>query len=231
MAITPASGTYYGFVDTNSSNVTGSFDITVPADADCLIVYVSTYVGAANGLVNTYGVTAEGSARNATANASGSNSFYQGAGYLFLNPPTGSGVTIAWSFGGAVDQHLFGWVAYKGVASVRNTDGAQGYPPPSIAFTASSGDLISVAVEQYYDQSTAFTWTNATKISDGYDGRTSLLSMADTSPADNVTISAIYHVTCDGGLMGFVLIPKSDSKSLPPHILHPALTFKPLLGR
>lgn len=163
-------------------------------------------------MVGSYGVTAGGASPNLKIDCDYASGCYQGAGYVFLAPATGS-VTIAWSFGSTFSDGLFAWVAYQGVDSIRGSSAVQDSSnnAKSTSFTAQSGDFVSVALEQYYASTTTATFTNATKIVD-YNFGNSHLSLAEASPSGNVTITGEYvGSTSDGGILGVVLIPSAGS--------------------
>lgn len=217
MAIAHATGTWYGSYAPGTNGTTGNFNITVPSDTNCLIVYVSTYADDTNWITGgAYGVTAGGNSPTAVASLTDdSATAWQGGGWAFITSLSGT-VNIAWTFGSSYYNHLFAWVAYKGVSEVRGGPyGTQvGSGSKSVLFTAQSGDLISSSVTEYTNGPTTATWTNATNISN-YTASYSLISIAEASPSGNVTVSSYFDVTADGGLAGFVLIPIADSTGQP----------------
>lgn len=205
----------YGSYNPGANNsATGSFDITVPEDADCLIVYVTGYKGAPNVFTDTgCGVTCEGEAADAVLDGCDDLTYrYMGAGWVFLNPATGSGVTLAWTWSTTLLNYpLFCWVAYKGVGSVRNSAGNQdGSLPYSQAFVAESGDKISCCVMAFQGSTggSIESWTNATEISEFDHNVYSDLTLAEHDPTGNVTITVASGTNyTDGAFGGFVLSP------------------------
>jgi hypothetical protein len=143
-----------------------------------------------------------------------------GAGWVFLNPPTGS-VQISWSFGGTpTDVHLFAWMAYKNVGSVRDTDGDQDDNLDSgntLTMTTQNGDRVVGAVEQYYSGVTTCTWSGSMTGVANYhvSGDTANLSIGEHSATGtSVTFGGQYSSgEADGGIMGFVLAPAVSSSS------------------
>jgi hypothetical protein len=217
MAIAFATAPYNGIVNPGTTAAaTGSFSITVPSDADAVVVFVSTYRGTANALTSgSNGVTLGGASPDAEIGADSNTAAFMSAGWAFLAPGTGS-KTVAWTFGGSgSDFHEFGWIAYKGVGSVRGTNSAQATSGnKSAAYTASSGDNIAVAFAEF-GGSGAGTWTNATEVANG-NVSTSYLSIANATPSGNVTITG-NDVGNDGGIAGIVLVPSAVAATYIPY--------------
>lgn len=216
-----ASGTSPG-----SAN-TGSFDITVPANTNCLIVYASGYDATADYFTGTgASVTCEGAAADSVITGSDSNSsYFMGAGWVFLSPTTGANVTIAWNWvgtGTAAYAPQFIWVAYSGVGSIRSATGNQvASGNRSIAVTASSGDVVSVAVFGYGNsECSVTTWSNATEITEYTINATNAdLTLAEHSPSGNVTIATTALSSYDdGGIMAVVMVPSGGGSTLTPTI-------------
>jgi hypothetical protein len=212
MTIEHASGTWYGDVDPGSAATTGNFNISVPSDTDCLIIFVSTFNGTADGCTSgTNGVKLESNTISPDVEVGGCDSdstMFQGAAWVFYDPPTGT-VRVDWTFAASTNEHQFAWMAYKGVGSVRDSSGLNGASVPSRTVTTVSGDKVVVMVEQYYAGVTACTWTNCTGVVDCYDDVSSLLSLAEmTADGASETVSGEYSGgTSDGGCIAISLIP------------------------
>ena len=202
-------------------NGDGSFDITVPDGTDCLIVYATQY-GAANLFTGTdSGVTCEGAAADAVVTDSDtSTSYFMGAAWVFLNPPTGAGVTIAHDWlGSPADSVHFAWAAYSGVGSIRQAYGNQKSGPQFTtgALTSSSGDVISVAVFGYAgSEASVTTWSNATEISEFTRVASADLTLAEHESAGNVTIATTAVANYeDGGIMAVIMVPAAGGGAHP----------------
>ena len=199
---------------------TGSFDITVPAGTDCLIVYVTGYESIADLFTGSgAGATLEGATADAVVTGSDiSNDYFKGAAWVFLNPPVGAGVTIAWDWAGTGDisnPAHFTWVAYSGVGSIRQAYGNQASGPPysTGVLTSSSGDMISVSVFGYTaGEASVSTWSNAVEISEFAATSTSDSTLAEHESTGNVTIATPgtsgYN---DGGIMAVIMVPAAGA--------------------
>jgi len=207
---------------------TGSFDITVPAGTDCLIVFVTGYESSANIFTAAgAGVTLESAAADAIVTGSdASTSAYMGAAWVFLNPTAGAGQTVAWDWAGVLaDPAMFTWVAYSGIASIRQAFGnqiASGNRSTGV-LTSSSGDVISVAVFGYKgstSEASVTTWSNATEVTEWnqINVNSSDMTLAEHESTGDVTIATTALVNYnDGGIMAVIMVPAAAGGSAIPH--------------
>src|SRR5262245_10221943 len=159
---------------------TASSTITVPADAELVVVAVATWQNVANYITGgslTFtkgGVDTTMNAGSNQGNASTSNGFYSALFYL-SSPDTGSNKTLKGDFSGtstANEVNLFSVTFWKGVDTadpVRYSSGGQALALPvgTSTMTAQSGDLI-VAFAGFFCTGGANgsinTWNNLTTL-------------------------------------------------------------------
>ena len=179
-----------------TASQTGSQSVTVPNDAEIMIVKIagfldSTYVGDGTYTINSQSLTAVWG-----ATGDYSDIFYK------INPSTGS-QTFAWDFGSAPQFDEFIEISfYKGI----NTGDAIGATAFLDLFsnidtantgemTASNGDAV-VAVALIFSESDPFPasadWTNATELTDTT-WAAGVYSGAEAFPSGNVTITATQN--------------------------------------
>jgi hypothetical protein len=123
---------------------------------------------------------------------------------------------------------MFTWVAYKGVASIRQAYGNQdrtgsGQNSSTGVLTSSSGDVISVAVFGYHDETneaSVTTWSPAgvTEVTEWeqYNVNFSDMTLAEHSSTGNVTIATTAVANYDdGGIMAVIMVPAAGGGSVP----------------
>lgn len=190
---------------TNNAN-SGSQSVTVPADAELMVVGAIGYEG-----VSTYfssGSVTINSAALSVSRANDSDTSY-GMVSLFhkVSPSTGT-QTLAWDWSGtgAPDEGVTIFYAfYKGIDTddpIKSEGGEQVQTDADTGvMTAATGDL-AVAIAYAYGESETFTWTNATEVTHShYGGDTA--SIAEASPSGNITITVGYGDWCS--MCGVVL--------------------------
>lgn len=218
MAIT-ATGSASNFYDTFNLNA-GSTSISIPADAEILIVGV---VGFITGVSPFSGgtLTIGGAAMTYVTGGDADTGKMSGGQFYKVLPATGT-QTLAWDWTGASAMEggtLFTWRSYKGIntsGAIRDTDATQqaSSPHTSGTLTAQSGDMIVAYSWQYVPGSDAtFSWTGATEAI-GYangSGHEVDDSLAEASPTGNQTVSTSVSSSSDGGISAIVLIASGGS--------------------
>jgi hypothetical protein len=236
MAITRI-GSLTESADAERTTNTGSESISVPADAEILIVGVHGFHNTANYF--TGGAMTLGGTTFTTEVAQGNadNTEFMGAIFAIDCRALTGTRTLAWDWSGTADP-LTGvrivWGCYKGVntsAMVRDSDGAQTSSPAftTPTLTASAGDLIVAWAWGYYTAAGAPTWSNATQVT-GYLTQhlyEAKASWAEGSPTGNTTVgvSAWTGVT-DGGICAIVLAPAATGGTSRPVFLNLQRQFR-----
>lgn len=204
----------------HSSANTGSTSLTVPSDAEGVLVFVHGYEPVADyfdGGTLTLGGTAM---EPLEVPGDDNTAAFMGAAFWQPSPATGS-QTLAWDWLGttAADVNpVFHAVYVKGndtsaaAAALRDFDGAQMTSGSSVStptMTALSSDLLVAFGWQFWggtDQT--FSWTNATKVLDttgSDDGRASIATALPTGD-QSVTLTS-SNSGGDGGVIGVVIKP------------------------
>jgi hypothetical protein len=199
---------------------TGSTGITVPADAELMVVAAAAFANA-NNYYSGGTITLGGNALSVGFDADDTTVGQQGVlYYLDVRALTGS-QTLAWDWSGAgtsfCSQNI-DYAFYNGVdmnAPIRDS-GGQG-PSGSGPFTtgsmnAISGDMVAAAMSA--TDNTTLSWTNATQVrSDATDCNRTYY--AEAAPAGDTTVSAnITAGDSDGGLMAVVMKAASGAPIL-----------------
>lgn len=218
MAVTRI-GSLVESADAERTANTGSESITVPADAEIMIVGVHGYQSISSYFSGGAGtrLTIAGAAFTNLTQGDASTSFFMGALFYRLAPATGT-QTLAWDWAGTdapTEPVRIVYGFYKGLHAttpIRDTDGVQSnlpYTTPSL--TAASGDLI-VAWGWGYDgadETGGSSWTNASVVTD-YPTRygNAVASWAEGSPSGNTTVTwSAWTGVEDGGVCALVLTP------------------------
>lgn len=197
---------------TNTSN-SGSAPITVPPDAEIIVVGVSGYQDSA-GFFSTGNVTLNGVAMKVVP-ADADTSAFMGSLFYLVSPATGT-QTLAWDWAGTTapnDGVLFAYGFYKGInktSPIRASSGIQqqGNPHAITALTAQSGDLIVAMAEQFtFGTDLTFSWTGAKEVQSLTNFGTADGSWAEASPTGSQAVSATTNASSDGGIMAIVLKP------------------------
>jgi hypothetical protein len=235
MAITRI-GSLTESADAERTTNTGSESISVPADAEILIVGVHGYYNTTNyftGGAMTLGGTTF-TTEVAQGNASGS--YFMGALFAIDCRALTGTRTLAWDWSGTANPNTdvrIVWGCYKGVntsAMVRDSDGAQTSSPPftTPTLTALAGDLIVAWAWGFYTDASAPTWSNATQVT-GYltSYGEAKGSWAEGSPTGNTTVgvSAWTGVT-DGAICAIVLAPAATGGTSRPVFLNLQRQFR-----
>src|SRR4051812_20771148 len=135
MAITQTGSTLQLNFSSTANTGTVSSAITVPADADFVLVHVSAFHDVASYHSGGSMTFTKGGSQVAMTNyaaiADSASSGWQSAGFYLVAPDTGSGKTLAWDWAGtatAADPiHNFALTFWKGVhqtTPVRDSGGA-----------------------------------------------------------------------------------------------------------
>lgn len=211
----------------NSSTNASSQSVSVPTDAELMVVVVSGYESVAN-FFTSGSLTIGGDAFTAVSAGSNSDtSFFMGAMFYKVLPATGT-QTLAWDWAGSSISNgaIIRYAFYRGIdtsSPVRDSHGTQNQTGFTISktLTAQSGDLI-LAWQHLFDAGTnTFSWTNATKVADATDFNGAAGSYAEGAPTGNVAITCT-HTNTDGGLSTLVLKPAAaggGSSAAPQHNL------------
>ena len=209
---------------TNNNSAASNETITVPADAEIILVGFSGYADPAQASWFTGGdatVTIGGSALTAITGGDTSTSFWQAGMWYRVSPATGS-QSLAWNLNGAsgisgglrVIISITFWKGIELAGAVRDTDGVQGTgnPRTSGTLTAQSGDKIVAFVGTFGNTAElAYTWsgTNVTELSELTHQNDADGSWGYADPTGNQTIAASDTTGSEGGLLSIVLIPAS----------------------
>ena len=214
--------------DAERTAQTGSESITVPADAEIIIVGVHGWQHNANYFTDgaaspTYGMTLNSVALRGVPQGNTDNSAFMGALFYLAAPSTGT-QTLAWDWLGKPNDAVrivYGF--YKGIniaSAVRDSDGAQNdasvnsnMVTPSL--TAQTGDLVVAWSWAWTDEASVNpTWTNASAVTN-YDTvyGSAYGSWAEGSPTGAVVVTADWPEgdVDDGGICALVLTPAAGS--------------------
>lgn len=227
------SNTQYGPAS-NANTGTVSSSVTVPADAELVVVAVSGWRSTANPFSGGSMTFTKGGVDTAMTPVIGgdSNTSYNYVGMFYLAlPDTGSGKSLKWDWEGSAVMNgapVFSVTYWKGVdtsSPVRDSDGAQNSDTPytTPTLTAISGDLILAwAGGLAGAEATVDSWSNLTELAEitidpanGADG-----AWATGSPSGDTTVAASTDTNfTDGGIVALVLKAGSgDSGSINPYV-------------
>lgn len=204
----------------NSIPNTGSSSVSVPSDAEMMVVAISGFESGA-GYFSGGTVTIAGISMSVVA-ADGDNTKFMGAMFYKILPTTGT-QTLAWNWSGTNPSEagvVIAYGFYKGmdtVSPLRDSDGAQQAANPHVSktLTAQSGDLIVAWMFQYAPSDSTITWTGATSIYDSSVSVDGKGSWAEASPTGNQTVSASGSSNQDGGVIAIVLKQAGGGGSTP----------------
>lgn len=204
-------------IEIQSSTNASSQSVTVPADADFVVVGVAAYESGVqvftNGSLSLNGVALDKNIADA------SDDHFKGGQFYLENPATGS-QTLAWDWSGtaAVTMGVIMVVRfYKGVDTadpIRDSYVVQMNDPMTTdTLTAQSGDFISAWSWQFGGVHDGVAWTNATEIDEygGFNFATGTL--AEVAPSGNVQLTADWTTASDGGIAALVLKAAAGSSS------------------
>lgn len=217
------SPTLAGYTRTN----TGTYTITVPADAEIIVVGVTGYYNTANyftggGMTCTKGASDIVMSEVAQGNAS--TSYFMGAMFYLVSPDTGASKSLKWDWSGTgtPDNGVpCVYAFYKGIdtsSPVRDSDGAQGADGATTpTLTAQSGDLIVAWGWNYRTDMSGQTpaFTGVTNVGESEEFNLAYVD-ADTrgcgmwgegSPTGNQTVQYDANPNNDGGVCAIVLQP------------------------
>lgn len=235
MAITQT-GTALRFAPGYANSGTVSSTITVPADAEIVLVGVVGYAGVANvfsagGMTFTKGGsgTAMTSAVTGSTGADNNTGLQQAALFYQVLPDTGTNKTLTWDWVGTAGLTLDAIVSvifFKGIdtaSAVRDAKGAQAANTPftTPTLTASSGDLIVAWAGMYVTaEGTINSWSNLTEITELTFTNNSDGAWASGSPTGNTTVAASTDTNVDdGGIVGIVLKPSAGGGAPAPKLI------------
>ena len=204
----------------NPDNTSSQASITVPADAEIMIVCAAGWNNQGQIYSHiTHSLTIDGHAMTVIGGGDTSTSYFCGG--MFWADVTGhrgASKTLAWDFGvdDMADGGVFAYGFYKGVNLTTPTadkEGSQdaGNPYATKTLTATTYDLI-VAWGFCFTSAgnMGFAWTNATEVFavTGYDNSDG--SVAEKAATGNVSITAdesVADTAQDGGIYALVLKP------------------------
>jgi hypothetical protein len=204
---------------------TGSTSITVPADAEIVVVAVHGW-NSYNNIFTGGSVSVGGRACALEVAGDGNTGYFMGA--LFVGDVRGlTGTqTLAWAWTNELNNParvVYGF--YKGVdlsdfpaSAYRSTGASQGGSPPTYAtatLDAEPGDLV-VAWSWGYNGTTAAPtgWTNATTVSNFNQSYGNAVgSWAEGDPSVDVAVTCEWGVedVADGGICALVLKPAAGA--------------------
>jgi hypothetical protein len=208
----------FSAIDTYAANTGTITGITVPADAEIMLIGVTGWSATANYFSGgTFNIGASTSISVGTA--SDASITWKAALFYILAPPTGT-QNLSWDWAGAATADdadvIISMTYWKGIntaggaSTIRDSDGAQAattsVTTPTI--TAQSGDLLVAWAGGYIDPETenTWTWTNATKLADITRQRDTDGSWATTSPSGNQTVTAGSAGAPENAIAAVVLI-------------------------
>lgn len=214
-------------VEIQSSANTGSQALTVPADADVIVVGVCAYESGVQ--VFTNGSMTLNSVALTKNIADADDSFFKGGQFYLVSPATGS-QTLAWDWAGtsALSMGVIMVVSYyKDVdtaSAVRDTYVVQANDPMATdTLTAQTGDLVCAWGWMFGGTAEAVSWTNATEIDEYGAFNFANGSLAEAAPTGNVQITANWVTSSDGGIAALVLKPSGGGgggSTQPPRTMH-----------
>ena len=236
MAITRI-GSLTESADAERETNTGSESISVPADAEILIVCVHGFTWLAANYFTGGAMTLGGTTfTTEVAQGNANNGPFMGAIFAIDCRALTGTQTLAWDWSGTANPKndvRIVWGCYKGVntsAMVRDSDGVQAYSRPytTPTLTASAGDLIVAWAWGYYDAAGAPTWSNATQVT-GYltEYGKAKGSWAEGSPTGNTTVGvSAWTGVDDGGICAIVLAPAATGGTSRPVFLNLQRQFR-----
>lgn len=198
---------------------TGSTTVTVPADAEVMVVGVCGYPDAGGASYFSGGSLTLNSVAFTVVAGDTDNSAFEGSLFYLVSPATGS-QTLAWDWAGTDTIGSFGpilaYAFYKGVDTanlIRSSSGSQqaSNPHTSATLTAQTGDLIVAWGWQFADATNrTVAWTGATEQLAITEFASADGSWAEASPTGNQTVSfSCAAFSADGGVTAIVLKPAS----------------------
>lgn len=224
-------GSLLQFNPSNANSGTVSSTITVPADAQIVLVGISGYNGATANFFSggsmtftkggvdtamTVAVTGANGGDNSTA-------AFMCAMYYMVSPDTGSNKTLKWDWAGANtadNAPLVSVIFFTGVettSAVRSALGKQaaGVPFTTGTLTAQSGDLAVATVGAFAaSEGTADTWSNLSTLSQMTIYGSSDGAWGSGSPSGNETVALSTATNfADGGIVAIILIPTASAAS------------------
>jgi hypothetical protein len=234
MAITQTGSTLAIQATTTANTGTASTAITVPADAELVVVGVSGFTSA-NGMSGgamTFTKGGVDTAMSATTGGNASTSVWQCGMFYLAVPDTGSNKTLKWDWAGAgasgdpvFNFSLTFWKGVDTASPVRDSDGAQGssaaLPLSTPTLTAQSGDLI-VAFSGFFHAAQdgagqVDTWSNLTELTEIAHNSYSEGAWATGSPSGNTTVGVSTGTGWEeGGIVAVVVKPAGTAKAIPP---------------
>ena len=234
MAITQAGSTLQITVTSNANTGTVSSAITVPADAEAVVVAISAYgradtAGHMSGGSVTFTKGATQVAMTSVGGSGDAGTTWMGAMWYLALPDTGTNKTLNWDWLGTStsDDNLKNWTLtfWKGVDTAslaRDGDSIQAgaLPVTTPTLTAQSGDLIVAFCASFNSvqdgSGTVDTWTNLTELTEITHVNYAEGCWATGSPSGNTTVAAATGTNWEEpALMAVVLKPAATAKTLP----------------
>ena len=220
MAITQT-GTVLEFGPANTNTGTVSATITVPADAELVVVGWSGYHNTANYFSGGSMTFTKGGTDTTMVNVSGADSntnAWQCALFYQVLPDTGSNKSLKWDWAGTATSagnfNKCSVTFWKGVDTadpVRGSAGTNANPIGSTGtITAASGDLIIVWVGAFAGggEGTVDSWSNATELSEVTKANDADGAWSTASPSGNQTVGVATETNMDeGGIIGVSFKP------------------------
>lgn len=232
MAIVQTGSVLTFLAQTGNNTGTVSTAITVPSDADFIVVGWSGFGGVSNYYSTGSMTFTKGGVDTAMTSAStlgdSSSGFWCSAIFYMALPDTGTNKTLKWDWLGSgaagSTSSLCSITFWKGVntsSPVRGSSGANSgsLPYTSGTITAQSGDLIVAFAAGSINgvEGTINSWSNLTLLNQITGGAVNAdAAWATGSPFGNTTVAASTGTNyTDGGIVAISLIPAPDVISNP----------------
>lgn len=234
------SNTEFNISTANSGTVSST--ITVPADAEMVIVGISGYQSSANYFSAGSMTFTKGGIDTAMTSAGGGgdsdNAAFYSAMFYMVSPDTGSNKTLKWNWLGsstATDAPVISVTFWKGINTstpVRGSGGGQnasGTPYTSSSITAQSGDTIVAWAGGYVvGEGTINTWSNLSLLAQVTHYNNADGAWATGTPSGNTTVAASTNTNYqDGGIIAISLIPAAAGTPTDTPTLTPTPTTPP----
>lgn len=227
MAVTQTgSTTQYTIGNANTGTV--STTITVPADAEFVVVGITHYSSTVSTILSNGSMTftkggVDTAMTSATTDGDSTTSAMMVAMYYMALPDTGSNKTLKWDWAGAGTlsqaSGLVSVTFWKGVdtaSPIRSVSGTQSTALPYVTatLTAVSGDLVIAYAGAFYTgptEGSVATWSSLTSLSQltgvAFAGNSSCDgAWATTSPSGNLAVGAsTSSLWEDGGIIAIVV--------------------------
>jgi len=203
---------------TNAQNGTVSSTITVPADAEIVIVGLSNYNNASNTHLSM-GFTKGGvlTAMNREGGADTNNN-WETVLFWLAAPDTGTNKTLGWSWTSTTTDvnNAYSVTFWKGIDTASPTRGSTGvngpnWPRNTATLTCATGDKIVAFAGFYYGAGggggDVTAWNNLTELTEITNSGPAEGAWATGSPTGNTTVGVQSCTGSEGGIAAVVLKP------------------------